>query len=274
VNELAVNITISRPTTRAAHRVLADQQHRRTAVARGHDLGVDLRHRCEVETSRVGAISTSTSPPSSRCYTARWTLPLKREIGVSGVRVLTCRARSFARRLCGTRHDEPPAANGKGRAVEFPEPICRDAHAAAQAFFNGSSAARTSCAAHFLAAGVIESPTTRISPLSASPVQPAPRRDCAAVAGDAAIANDLAARNRRDTSWTDRAGVIECTEFFQLQPGTPTSPTRAAARQLLRPDHGARHVIGREVGDAARPASCPAQNGDLVGKAITSRICA
>ena len=56
--------------------VLADQQHRGATIARGHDLGVDLRDRGEIEPEQgSAAISTSTSPLSSRASTARCTLP-------------------------------------------------------------------------------------------------------------------------------------------------------------------------------------------------------
>jgi hypothetical protein len=66
--------------------ILADQQHRRAAVALFHDLAADFGDRGEVEPEAgLATISTSTSPDSSRARMARCTLPPDSvSIGVSG----------------------------------------------------------------------------------------------------------------------------------------------------------------------------------------------
>ena len=69
-------------------KIFADQQRIGAANASRHDLRVNLRDRGEIDPKQgLAAISTSTSPPSSRANTARCTLPPgSAEIGVSGVR--------------------------------------------------------------------------------------------------------------------------------------------------------------------------------------------
>ena len=90
-----------------------------------------------------------------------------------------------------------------------------------------------------------------------------------AVAGDACNADDLAAAHgERYAVDGDRAGIVERGELAQLKPGFPdfTNPWRLH-RQLLGADHGAGHIVRREIGDAAVAGQlASAQDCHVVGK--------
>ena len=90
-----------------------------------------------------------------------------------------------------------------------------------------------------------------------------------AVAGDAGNADDLAAAHgERDAVDGEGAGIVERGELAQLQSRFPdfTNPWRLH-RQLLGADHGAGHIIRREIRDAAVAGQfAPAQDRHLIGK--------
>ena len=115
-------------------KVFADQQHRGAAIARGHDLGVDLRHRREVEAeTRIGGDQHFDVAAE-----------LARQHRALNVAAGQCRDRRIRRpRLDFVKPDlllgivtkrraiEPPAAACERRAIEFAErDVVGDAHAA------------------------------------------------------------------------------------------------------------------------------------------------